>query len=146
MAGVAGPGRVGVKLSPENPHNDIADANPVETFTTAVEGIAALKLAYLHIAALPAWSRDYHALLKPLFHRHAHGGAYLAGGGLTRETAAAMVETGRADGAVFGVLFLCNPDLPERFRQKAALNAPDRDTFYTPGPKGYIDYPLLASP
>jgi N-ethylmaleimide reductase len=43
----------------------------------------------------------------------------------------------------FGVPFLANPDLVERFRRKALLNQPDQDTFYAPGPKGYIDYPFL---
>jgi N-ethylmaleimide reductase len=43
----------------------------------------------------------------------------------------------------FATLFLANPDLPERFRRNAVLNAPDRDTFYLGGEKGYIDYPTL---
>jgi len=45
---------------------------------------------------------------------------------------------------VIGVLFLANPDLPERSRRGASLNEPDTGTFYSPGPKGYIDYPFLA--
>lgn len=136
MAGVAGAGRVGIKLSPEYAGNDIRDANPVETFSTLVDAIAPLRLAYLHVSVGATAKADYHALLRPRFH-----GAYLAGGGLTRDSAEAMIREGRADAAVFGVLFLANPDLPERFRAGAALNAPDRDTFYTTGPKGYIDYP-----
>lgn len=47
------------------------------------------------------------------------------------------------DAVAFGVPFLANPDLPERFRRGAALNAPDSSTFYTPGPRGYTDYPVL---
>jgi len=38
---------------------------------------------------------------------------------------------------------LANPDLPARIQAKAALNTPDADTFYTPGAKGYTDYPSL---
>jgi len=45
---------------------------------------------------------------------------------------------------VFGGLFLANPDLPERFRLGATLNTPDKNSFYSPGPEGYIDYPTLA--
>jgi N-ethylmaleimide reductase len=44
---------------------------------------------------------------------------------------------------VFGKLFVSNPDLPERFARRAALTEPDASTFYSPGPKGYIDYPTL---
>jgi hypothetical protein len=43
----------------------------------------------------------------------------------------------------FGSAFLANPDLPERFRHGAALNAPDKATFYTPGARGYTDYSTL---
>jgi N-ethylmaleimide reductase len=44
----------------------------------------------------------------------------------------------------FGVPFLANPDLPERYRNSAALNAPDPTTFYAGEEKGYVDYPALA--
>jgi N-ethylmaleimide reductase len=42
------------------------------------------------------------------------------------------------------VPFLANPDLPERFKRGAALNAPDQATFYAGDSNGYIDYPALA--
>lgn len=54
-----------------------------------------------------------------------------------------MLAAGHADATVFGSAFLANPDLPERFRVGAALNLPDKNTFYTPGAQGYIDYPML---
>ena len=137
MSAAAGPDRVGIKLSPEMAFNDIADTNPVETYTTLVQAIGDLGLAYLHVALFGA-PTDYHALLRPLFR-----GSYLAGGGLTRESAEALLRAGKADAAVFGSLFLANPDLPLRLRRKAPLNQPDSETFYTPGAKGYIDYPTL---
>ena len=56
-----------------------------------------------------------------------------------------MLAEGRADAAVYGNLFLANPDLPRRFALGAALNAPDKDTFYQGGEKGYLDYPTLAA-
>ena len=62
---------------------------------------------------------------------------------LTQETAEAMIAEGKADAAVFGNLFIANPDLPERFRRHAPLNAGDKATYYAPGPQGYIDYPAL---
>ena len=48
-----------------------------------------------------------------------------------------------ADAAVFGSLYLANPDLLQRFVAGAPLNAPERDTFFSDGPQGYIDYPVL---
>ena len=139
MSAAIGAGRVGIKISPENPHNDISDANPVETFGTLVQAISGLGLSYLHMAFAPKASADYLALLRPMFR-----GRFFIGGGLDRDRSNALIAAGKADAAVFGVLYLANPDLPERFRAGAALNAPDRDTFYTQGPKGYIDYPFLA--
>jgi N-ethylmaleimide reductase len=55
-----------------------------------------------------------------------------------------VVREGIVDLVSFAALFLANPDLPERFRRGAALNPPDRPTFYAGGAKGYIDYPALS--
>jgi N-ethylmaleimide reductase len=52
-----------------------------------------------------------------------------------------LLAEGKADATVFGNLFIANPDLPERFRHNAPLNAGDKTTYYVPGPQGYIDYP-----
>lgn len=129
MVAEAGGDRVGIKISPEMGFNDIVDATPQETYTYLVEQLRELKLAYLHVA-LFGTSTDYHALLRPRFN-----GAYLIGGGLDQARAEALIAEGRADAAVFGTTFLANPDLPERFRQGASLNAPDKNTFYSPAPR-----------
>jgi 2,4-dienoyl-CoA reductase-like NADH-dependent reductase (Old Yellow Enzyme family) len=73
----------------------------------------------------------------------AFGGRYIANEKFTRETAAQVLEAGEADAVAFGVPFLANPDLPERFRRNIPLNVPDPATFYAPGPKGYVDYPFI---
>ncbi|MDV7212324.1 alkene reductase [Azotobacter beijerinckii] len=137
MATEIGSDRVGLKISPEMNFNDIVDANPQETYTCLVEQLRGLDLAYLHVALFGA-SADYHALLRPLF-----DGSYLIGGGLDQHSAESLLADGRADAAVFGSAFLANPDLPERFRQGAALNVPNKATFYTAGAEGYIDYPAM---
>ncbi len=138
MGKAIGAGRVGIKISPENPHNDISDANPVETFSTLVSAISPLGIAYMHMSFAPKESANYLELLRPLFN-----GVFFIGGGLDRDKAAAMIAEGKADVAVYGVKYLANPDLRERFESSAPLNPPDRDTFYSQGPKGYIDYPFL---
>jgi len=78
--------------------------------------------------------------LRPLFN-----GTYLQGGGLTQETAQSLIANDQADAVVFGSLYLANPDLVQRFHSEAPLNAPDRDTFYSAGPHGYIDYATLEA-
>jgi N-ethylmaleimide reductase len=139
MVAEAGADRVGIKISPEMNFNSITDAAPQETYTYLVEKLRGQGLAYLHVTLFGA-TVDYHALLRPRF-----DGTYLIGGGLTQDSAAALLADGKADATVFGSAFLANPDLPERFRQGAALNAPDRNTFFAPPTaQGYIDYPALA--
>jgi 2,4-dienoyl-CoA reductase-like NADH-dependent reductase (Old Yellow Enzyme family) len=77
--------------------------------------------------------------LKKLF-----GGVLIANEAFTKETAEAAIESGQADAVAFGKPFIANPDLPERFKLNAPLNAQDPSTFYAQGPKGYTDYPRMA--
>lgn len=139
MIAVAGADRVGIKLSPDMVFNDISDADPVETYRTLVSLIGGKGLAYVHMA-LFGGAYDFHALLRPLVH-----GAYFAGGGLTQQTAEALIASGKADAAVFGAAFVANPDLPVRFQTGATLAKPDSATYYAGGETGYIDYPMLAA-
>jgi N-ethylmaleimide reductase len=139
MISEAGPGRVGLKISPEMNYNDISDETPRETYAGLVKALPGADMAYLHVA-LFGTNHDYHALLRPLFR-----GSYLVGGGLTKISAEALLNEGKADAVVFGSAFLANPDLPERLRRSAPLNEADRTTFFTPGANGYTDYPSLAS-
>jgi len=139
MIAEAGADRVGIKISPEMNYNSIIDAAPQQTYTYLVKKLRGLGLAYLHVT-LFGTAVDYHAMLKPLF-----DGTYLMGGGLTQESAEAVLAEDKADATVFGSAFIANPDLPERFRLKAALNEPDRNTFFAPPTAaGYIDYPVLS--
>lgn len=138
MAKEAGSDRVGLKISPEMNFNSITDTNPQETYTYLVDQLSSINLAYLHVALFGPSSIDYHSLLRPRFK-----GAYLIGSGLDQTKAETILNEGKADATVFGSAFLSNPDLPERFRQGAALNVPDKTTFYSPGAKGYTDYPTL---
>lgn len=137
MIAEAGSDRVGIKISPEMNFNDISDANPQETYSYLVEQLAPLNLAYLHVA-LFATKTDYHGMLRPRFK-----GTYLMGSGLDKAKAEAVLDSNQADATVFGGAFLANPDLVERFKQGAPLNAPKKDTFYSPGAEGYTDYPTL---
>ena len=70
-------------------------------------------------------------------------GPLMVNGGYGLETGNAVLAAGFADLVSFGVLFLCNPDLPERFAAGAPLNEPDRATFYVGEERGYVDYPVL---
>ena len=138
MAKAAGSaGKVGIKISPAMPFNDIHDADPTETYTTLVKAIGSMGLAYLHILQ-SAPDPNYIAMLRPLFK-----GPFAAGGGFTKESGDALLKAGGADFIVYGKMFVANPDLPARFQKGAALNEPDPNTFYGGGETGYIDYKSL---
>ncbi len=126
--------RVGIKIAPAMPFNDIQDADPKETYTTLVRAISGKGLAYLHVlqTALPGTFE----LLRPLY-----PGTFAVCGGFTKESGNAALSSGLADFVVYGKLFISNPDLPKRFATGAPLATPDPSIFYSPGPKGYIDWP-----
>ena len=138
MTDRAGSDRTGIKISPEMGFNSVTDAAPQETYRYLVQRLSMLRLAYLHLARTRS-AFDYRALARPLFN-----GPLLLGGGLDRDRAASLIAQRAADAAVFGSLYLANPDLLQRFAAGAPLNAPDRETFYSDGPRGYVDYPVLG--
>ncbi len=142
---VWGGDRVGVRLSPSGTFNSMSDSNPRATFGYAIEQLGQFGLAYLHLTeaqesdlrhgATPIPTREF----RPLFR-----GNLMTNGGYTKDSANAAIAAGDADLVSFGVPFIANPDLPERFRRNAPLNEADPATFYGGGAKGYTDYPTLA--
>jgi N-ethylmaleimide reductase len=72
-------------------------------------------------------------------------GLYVVNNGYTQELAQETLASGRADLICFGRPFIANPDLVERLRVCAPLNAPDPTTFYGGDERGYLDYPTLAA-
>ncbi|WP_247646642.1 hypothetical protein [Deefgea sp. CFH1-16] len=44
-----------------------------------------------------------------------------------------------------GRAFISNPDLVARMQHNLPLAEPDANTFYTPGPHGYTDYPAYLA-
>lgn len=137
MAYAAGSaGRVGIKVSPGMDFNDIQHADPIPTYVALAKAIANHGLAYVHV--MRAGINAEAAL------RDAYPGTLLVGGGFQLGEAQQAIGEGKTDAVVFGTSYLANPDLVTRFRRNAPLNAPDKATFYTPGEKGYTDYPVLA--
>jgi N-ethylmaleimide reductase len=141
---VWGSDRVGVRLSPGGSFNDMADTHPERTFGYAAQQLALRHLAYLHlIEPVPTPGEHPTPDLSAHFFRPLYAGTIIAANGYTFERADAVLRSGDADLVAFGQLFIANPDLPERFRRHAALNVPDRQTYYGGGEKGYTDYPAL---
>jgi len=138
-----GAGRVGIRLSPLTPFNDLTDSNPQAVFGYLVQELNKRGIAFIHfIEGATGGPRDVLGF-DYAWARQAFKGAYIANNGYDRQMAIDAIESGRADAIAFGRLFIANPDLVARLKQDAALNTPNPNTFYTPGPVGYTDYPML---
>jgi N-ethylmaleimide reductase len=144
VAAEAGPEKTGIRISPVTPANDVSDSNPQPLFDYIVDHLNALKLVYVHvIEGATGGPRDIapfdYASLRKRFK-----GAYMANNAYDLELANKVLAAGEADLIAFGKLFIANPDLVERFKRGAPLNAPDKATFYGGGARGYTDYPALS--
>ncbi len=142
---VWGPGKAGIKLSPSIPFNGMIDSDPKALFTYLIKELNKMPLAYLHLMGplfplteFPDWPSDVIGTYGSLFDK-----TVIANGGYTRDTAEKLIENGKAQLVSFASLALANPDLVKRFELHASLNKPDRNTYYSGGDKGYIDYPTL---
>ena len=135
---VWGADRVGMHLAPRRDSHDMGDSTPADTFGYVARELGKRGIAF--ICAREAIGDDsLRAHLKKEF-----GGVYIANEKLTKESAEALIASGEADAVAFGVWFIANPDLPQRFKVDAPLNTPKPELFYGAGPEGYIDYPALA--
>jgi N-ethylmaleimide reductase len=138
-----GSDKVGLRLSPVNPFNDMKDSNPQALFNYVTEQLNQFNLAYLHVVeggihgGGVAEPFDFDAMRKLC------KSPYMANLSYDKERGNAAIAKGHADAVAYGVPFIANPDLVERFRQDAPLNEADSKSFYGGTEKGYIDYPTL---
>jgi N-ethylmaleimide reductase len=144
-----GKDRVGVRLSPHGNLGGLSDSDTVQHFNYVIGELSKRGLAYLHLIEPRASSVGFaddasidRADNASLFRRQ-FDGPMLTAGGYTPEMGVAAIERGLADAVAFGRMFIANPDLPERIRTGAPLNAFDRSTSYGGDGHGYIDYPTL---
>ncbi len=141
VADAVGAERVGLRISPGSPNNDIAEDDPEQTYSRLLARLAPLGLGYLHLMEGP--DRDLtHRLRKEwpgAFILNPHTPAAPTG-----PDALGLIEDGTADLIAFGALFLANPDLPARLAAGGPYNTPDPATFYGGDHRGYTDYPALA--
>lgn len=134
---VWGADRVGLHLAPRGDAHSMGDSNLAATFGHVARETGKRGLAFL--CAREALGPDR---LGPQL-KAAFGGVYIVNEGFTKETAETVLKAGEADAVAFGKAFIANPDLPRRFATNAPLNDWHMETFYTPGPAGYVDYPSL---
>ncbi|TDF85937.1 alkene reductase [Pseudomonas sp. H9] len=137
MAEAIGAGRVGYRMCPGNPFNDIQDDDPAATASALMRAVAPLGLAYLHIMRSPVAGLDAFALAQT-----ESKAALILNDGFDGACAEEALASGQGAAVSFGRYFIGNPDLVERLRHGRPLAGFDRKTLYTPGRAGYTDYPV----
>jgi N-ethylmaleimide reductase len=137
--------KVGIRLSPSGVFNDMPIYAEIDAdYACLARELNALGLAYIHLVdhasmGAPPLTEATKAMFRSTFK-----GALILSGGYDAARAEADLAAGKGDLIAVGRPFLANPDLVARWKAGAAVNAADFGTFYTPGPKGYTDYPTLA--
>ena len=138
-----GSDKVGLRLSPVNPFNDMKDSDPQAVFNYVTAQLNQFNLAYLHVVeggihgGGVADPFDFDAMRKLC------KSPYMANLSYDKARGNAAIANGHADAVAYGVPFMANPNLVERFRQDAPLNEADSTSFYGGTEKGYTDYPTL---
>jgi 2,4-dienoyl-CoA reductase-like NADH-dependent reductase (Old Yellow Enzyme family) len=137
--------RVGIRFSPNILSQGIEDSDPPALFTALARRLEELKVPWIELreprpgttfGSVP--SEPVSPLMRPLY-----SGKIALNSDYDGASAQKRLNEGIADAIAFGRTFLANPDLVERIRQGAELNAADSKTFYSGGPRGYVDYPTL---
>lgn len=141
IAAVIGSEKTGIRLSPFSTLGDLQpyDSNETErTYAYLSQELDKLNIAYIHINANPAIPKQTYAVIRANF-----TGTIILCNNITPGTAEQILDEEFADIIAFGRPFLANPDLIDRIAMDAPLNEVDYATAYTPGEKGYTDYPFL---
>jgi len=135
--------RVGIRLSPFGVFNDMPLYDQMEEeYAWLAKQLNDAAPVYLHLV-------DHSSMGAPLVpesmkatFRRTFRGTLILSGGYDAQRAESDLAEGKCDLIAVGKAFIANPDLVERWNRGATLNAPDMGTFYTPGAKGYTDYPV----
>jgi N-ethylmaleimide reductase len=124
------------------------DSDPLATFSYVVKALDAMQVGYIHLTEPNAKRLESGGVAIPNVaetFRPMTNVPLIINAGFNKAKGNAAIAAGHADLVGFGVAYIANPDLVERYRTDAALNMPNPTTFYGVGPGGYTDYPSLAA-
>jgi N-ethylmaleimide reductase len=142
-AAAIGGSKVGIRVSPYGVFNDMQSYPEIEdTYTELAKHLSPLKLAYMHIVDHSSMGApEVSDSVKQKIRSHFQGVLILSGG-YDQLRAERDLEEKRADLIAIGRPFIGNPDLVAKLKSGRPLREADSATFYTPGEKGYTDYPI----
>lgn len=135
--------RVGIRISPYGVFNDTSAFDGINEFYAELcDRLSVIGLTYVHVvdhssSGAPTVPAEIKAIIRKHF-----TGKYILSGNYNLESAESDLASKKGDLVAFGKLFIANPDLVAKLKTRGALRTPDAATFYTPGAKGYTDYPV----
>ncbi len=137
-----GRNRLGIRLSPYGVFNGmVADPTMEDTFERLALELDRIGLVYIHLVdhssmGAPEVKPSIKKKIREAFH-----GTLILSGGYDGTRADADLAAKRGDLIAFGRPFISNPKLVTKLRNGTPLLPADQATFYSPGEKGYTDYP-----
>lgn len=146
VSNAIGKERVGIRVSPYGVFNDMPHYDEIDaTYSLLAQKLNTLSIAYIHVLDHSADGAPEVPLRIKEIIRTAFKNTLILAGGFTLAKADAAIKSGLGDLVAFGKPFISNPDLVQRFKKNLPVNIKlDASTLYTPGAKGYTDYPVFA--
>lgn len=138
-----GADKTAIRLSPYGAVNGMEQFDDLEeTYEFLAQKLGELGITYIHIVdhssmGSPEVSETVKSKIQKSF-----GKTIIASGGFDKERGESVLNENKGDLIAFGRPFISNPDLVNKFEKNLELVDPNYDTFYTPGEKGYTDYPI----
>ncbi len=141
-----GKDKTAIRLSPYGVFNDMPGYPEVDaTYTYLAEQLNKVGIVYIHLVDHSSQGAPVVPVTIKQAIRAKFKNTLILSGGYTADKAEVDLNAGAADLIAFGRPFISNPDLVDRIKHNHPLNnAWDVSTFYTPGKKGYTDYPVFA--
>jgi len=138
-----GADKVGFRMSPYGVFNGMGiDAHMEDTFEKLTSELQKIGILYVHIVDHSSMGApEVTPSVKKKIRDNFKNTVILSGGYDVKKAEHDLSER-KGDLFAFGRPFIANPHLVSKLKHKKELTKVDDATMYTPGDKGYIDYPL----
>lgn len=137
-----GADRIGIRLSPYGVASGMGSFDGIEeSFEYIAKELGKLSIAYIHLVDHSAMGAPEVPESMKTKIRNAFGGTIILCGGMDKQKGETILKDKKADLIAFGRPFISNADLVNRIKNDYELAEADQKTFYSPGEKGYTDYP-----
>jgi len=147
VAEAIGKEKTGIRLSPYGVASDMPHYPEIDaTYDYLSKELNKIGIAYIHVVDHSAMGAPAVPLAIKQTIRHHFKNTVILAGGYDKEKGEADLQSGLGDLIAIGRPFINNPDLVDRLKNDLPLSQVfHADLLYTPGEKGYTDYPVYQS-